>query len=148
MTCAGHKSAGFVGIRVLFCKFERAERTVGYIDAVRVGIELCAGAGVLQIILPTVLVHPGAFDIGPVGEHAADQGLHIVRDHAFRNALALYEGLIAGFNVSFGGRKFTVVVAVALISDLLGMAFDERDLFAGRVHRFGVQLHAPDRSLV
>ena len=74
---AGQEAAGLVGIGVVFRQTEGAERAFAHIDAVGIGVVLGARGGVLEIVLPAVLVHPGALDVGPVAEHPADQRLDI-----------------------------------------------------------------------
>ena len=142
---AGQEAAGLVGIGVVFRERKVTERTVGHIDAVGIGVELGAGAGVLEIIFSVVLVHPGALDIRPVREHAADQRLDLFRNHALGDALRLVKGLVFGVDLLLGGREDAVVLAEALIADLKGMPLNERLRLGFRQHGLRIELHAVDR---
>ena len=66
---------------------EGAHRVVGHVHAVRVGKELQADGGILEVVLPVVLGHPRAFDPGifllEVVAAAAEDGV----DHVVAGAL-------------------------------------------------------------
>ena len=95
-----------------------------------------------------MLVHPGAFDVGPVAEHPADERPHFGRDVFFRHALSLHKGLIHRLDGLFGGGQGTVVLADPFIADLVRMAVDHGLLFPGGLHGRRIELHAPDGRCV
>ena len=59
---AHREARGLEGQRVVLRVGEGAHGAVGHIDAVRVGEELQADGGVLEVVFPVVLGHPGTFD--------------------------------------------------------------------------------------
>ena len=145
---AGQKAAGLVGIGIVSGQGEGPQRMVAHVHSVGVGVVLSAGRGVLKIVFPVMLVHPGPLDIGPVGEHAADQRLHVRRDHGFRHALGFHERLIFCLYLRVGSGQGAVVFAHALEADSKGAALYERGLFSLGKHSFRIQLHAIDGRLV
>ena len=145
---AGQEAAGLVGIRIVFRQPEGTERALAHIDAVGIGVVLCAGRGVLEIILPLMLVHPRALDIGLVREHPADQGAHVSGKMFLRYALGFHKSLILRLDRVRGSRQRAVVLADALVADFVGMVLHNGDLFGLRKHRLGIELDAPDRRLV
>ena len=64
VTRSGDEAAGLAGEGVALLQREGAQGTVAHIYTVSIGIVLCAGAGVLQIILSVVLRHKSSLDIG------------------------------------------------------------------------------------
>ena len=117
---------------------------------VAVDVQLGGGEGVLQIILPRVLGHVGALDIGVVPGKATGQTahsgligeallgpqfrghLHQTLEHLFRLGLDVDAGLGAD-----------VIHADALIAPALVVHGEHDLLFPDGQHGLGVQLHAP-----
>ena len=63
---------------------------------------------------------------------------------AFRNAPAFQVCPVPVFHFLIRGRKDAVVLAHALIPDLMGMPFNKHPLFPHGLHGVRIQLHAPD----
>ena len=148
MARTGQEAAGLVGVGGVVRQAEGPQRAVAYVHAVGIGVELGAGGGVLQVVFAIVLVHPCPLDIGPVGEHTPDEGLHIFGNHALRDTLGLVEGLIFGVNLRLGGGEEAVVLAEALVADVEGMALNQRQGLPLGLHGVPIQLHAVNGGYV
>ena len=146
-----HKPTRLGGKRVGRLQRERSQRGLGGVHTIGVGVVLCAGAGVLQIIHTVVLCHKRALDIGLAdgvehgGQHFGVQPRylrHLGRQLQLTGCLVIER--LHGFVKHAGLFIHNAVVAGALIAQFVFTTEDQFFLFSDGRHRFGVKLHAPD----
>ena len=114
----GHKAAGLIGIGTVLCQRKRPERALTDIYSVGIGVVLGTGRGILEVISSVVLIHPRAFYIWPVGEHASDQRSDISRKMLFRDPARFNKRLVFCFDFLIRSGQSAVVFSDALIADM------------------------------
>ena len=153
VTCARNKAARVIGIGRVLRERIGPERRIGDIDAVAINVELGAGGGVLEIILPLVLGHPSALHVGAVQKYLFQdfllfgrQRLHHVLFGQLGGGLFQHRGELV-FEHFQGGARFgveEVIFAEALVADDAMPALEKHGRLPLGAHGIFVELHAVD----
>ena len=145
------KAAGLIGEGIVFGKAVRPQGLIGHQNRVAVDVQLRGGEGVLQVILPAVLGHIGALNIGVVPGKAPGQTAHggLVGESLLGPQLRghLHQGLeeLLGLGLDvLPGLGAHMVRSDPLIAPGLVVHGEHDLLFPDGQHGLRIQLHAPD----
>ena len=57
VSCAGNKAPGLAGIGIALLQYKGAKGRIRHINTVGIGVVLCSGAGILQVVCSADFVH-------------------------------------------------------------------------------------------
>ena len=64
VTCSGDETAGLAGKGVALLQHKGAKGCIRHINTIRIGVVLCSGAGILQVVFSADFVHERPLNVG------------------------------------------------------------------------------------